>query len=226
MSSRPLDRRPFLRAAGALIASAALPIVPARAAAARVATPRQTPGPFYPTRFPDDVDNDLVTVAGRSQPAQGRVTHVAGRVLSVDGRPLRGAQVETWQCDVHGRYHHVESSWQTQASDDNFQGYGRTVTDDTGAYAFRTIKPVAYSGRTPHIHFAVAGIGIARLVTQMYLAGEPLNERDPVLSHIRDPRARAAVMVALEPADGRAPDAPGAPRAPDDLFARFDIVLG
>jgi protocatechuate 3,4-dioxygenase beta subunit len=217
MSSHPLDRRPFLRAAGALIASAALPLAPARAAAARIATPRQTPGPFYPTRFPDDVDNDLVTVAGQREPAQGQVTLVAGQVLALDGRPVRGAQVEIWQCDIHGRYHHVDSSWQTQGRDDNFQGYGRTVTDDDGAYRFRTIKPVPYSGRTPHIHFAVSGSGIARLVTQMYLAGEPLNERDPVLSHIRDPRARAAVMVALEPADGREPGA---------LGATFDIVLG
>ena len=215
MSSRPLDRRPFLRAAGALIASAALPIVPARAAAARVATPRQTPGPFYPTRFPDDVDNDLVTVAGRSQPAQGRVTHVAGRRRSGPGRPLRGAQVETWQCDVHGRYHHVESSWQTQASDDNFQGYGRTVTDDTGAYAFRTIKPVAYSGRTPHIHFAVSAPDFPRFITQMYVSGEPRNERDGVLMSVRGLAARDRLIVPL-----RLAAEPGA------LAGTFDIVLG
>ncbi|MBI3514378.1 MAG: intradiol ring-cleavage dioxygenase [Proteobacteria bacterium] len=217
MTAHQLDRRPFLRAAGALIASAALPRLPAYAADTRVATPRQTAGPFYPTRFPDDVDNDLVVVAGRPRPAEGQVVHLAGQVLDRDGRPVRGARVEIWQCDIHGRYHHVDSSWQTQRSDDNFQGYGRTVTDDAGTYRFRTIRPVAYSGRTPHIHVAVAGTGIERLVTQMYLAGEPLNERDPVLSHIRDPRARQAVTVAFEAADTREPGA---------LGARFDIVLG
>jgi len=76
---------------------------------------------------------------------------------------------------------------------------------------------MAYSGRTPHIHVAVAGAGIARFVTQMYVAGEPLNQRDPVFSQIRDPRAQAAVTVALEPADVREPHV---------LAARFNIVLG
>jgi protocatechuate 3,4-dioxygenase beta subunit len=76
---------------------------------------------------------------------------------------------------------------------------------------------VPYSGRTAHVHFAIAGVGIERLVTQMYLAGEPLNERDPVFGGIRDPRARQAVTVTLEPADGREPGA---------LGATFDIVLG
>ena len=217
MSARPFDRRPFLRAAGALIATAALPRLPARAADALVATPRQTAGPFYPTRFPADVDNDLVMVAGRPQPAEGQILHLRGRVLDSGGRALGGARVEIWQCDVHGRYHHVDSSWQTQGSDDNFQGYGRTVTADDGSYGFRTIRPVPYSGRTAHVHFAIGGVGIDRLITQMYVAGEPLNERDPVFGGIRDPRARQAVTVALEPADGREPGA---------LGASFDIVLG
>jgi protocatechuate 3,4-dioxygenase, beta subunit len=217
MTDRPLDRRPVLRAAGALAALAVLPRLPAQAAPRLTPTPRQTAGPFYPTRFPADVDNDLVTIAGRNQTAAGDITLVTGRVLDGAGRPVTGATVEIWQCDANGRYHHVDSAWQTQAIDDNFQGYGRTVTAADGGYGFRTIRPVAYSGRTPHIHFAVAGAGIERLVTQMYLAGEPLNERDPVLSHIRDPQARQSVMVALEPADGLEPSA---------LGARFNIVLG
>ncbi len=39
-------------------------------------------------------------------------------------------------------------------------------------------KPLAYPSRTPHIHFAVSGAGLERMTTQMYLAGEPMNERD------------------------------------------------
>lgn len=216
MSGQSLSRRPVLRSVLSIAALAQLPRAPALASSSLVATPRQTAGPFYPTRFPDDVDNDLVIVAGRSQFAQGQVTHLAGRVLDIAGLPIRGAQVEIWQCDVNGRYHHVESSWQTQRIDENFQGYGRTVTADDGGYRFRTIRPVPYSGRTPHIHVAVAGAGIERFITQIYLAGEPLNERDPVFSQIRDSRARQSVLVALAPLDGPEPSA---------LSAKFDIVL-
>ena len=219
MSRDPLSRRPLLRSALSLAALTQLPLAaPALAApAGRVATPRQTPGPFYPTRLPADADNDLVTVSGRSQPAHGQVMVLTGRVIDLAERPVRDARVEIWQCDVFGRYHHVDSSWQTAALDENFQGYGRTVTAVDGTYGFRTIKPVAYAGRAPHVHFAVSGPGIERFVTQMYLAGEPLNERDPVFSHIREPRARQSVTVALTPAEAR---------GPGTLGARFDIVLG
>jgi len=216
MSGQSLSRRPVLRSVLSLAALAQLPRAPALASSSLVATPRQTAGPFYPTRFPDDVDNDLVTVSGHQQPAQGQVTHLAGRVLDIAGLPIRGARVEIWQCDVNGRYHHVESSWQTPRIDENFQGYGRTVTADDGGYGFRTIRPVPYSGRTPHIHVAVAGAGIERFITQMYLVGEAMNERDPVFSQIRDARARQSVLVVLEPVDGCEPGAVG---------ARFDIVL-
>jgi len=156
-------------------------------------------------------------MTGRPQPAQGQIIHVTGRLLTSDGRPISGAHIEIWQCDVNGRYHHVDSSLRSQRADDNFQGYGRTITANDGAYRFRTIRPVPYPGRTPHIHFAAAGAGIERLITQMYVAGEPMNDRDGVLNAIRDPRARQAVIVALEPADGLEPRA---------LGARFDIVLG
>ena len=210
----PIPRRPVLRALAATVAAAALP---ARAADRLVATPRQTAGPFYPTRFPDDVDNDLVAVAGRRETAQGQILHLAGRVLDRDGRPVRGARVEIWQCDVHGRYHHVEQGWQTARIDENFQGFGRTNVADDGSYRFRTIRPVPYSGRTAHIHLGIAGDGIERLITQMYVAGEPGNARDPVLGGIRDELDRTAVIVALAPLDGAEPNA---------LRATFDIVLG
>ncbi len=39
--------------------------------------------------------------------------------------------------------------------DPNFQGYGVAKTDAGGAFHFRTIRPVAYPGRTPHIHVRV-----------------------------------------------------------------------
>ena len=184
-------------------------------AAALPPTPAQTAGPFYPLALPPDADNDLIHVAGRAGTARGTITYVTGRVLDPDGRPVSGARVEIWQCDANGRYHHVRDGHAGLPLDDNFQGYGQTTTDATGGYRFVTIRPVAYSGRTPHIHFSITGAGFPRLITQMYVAGEPQNERDGVLMGVRDPAARARLIVPLGPASE-----PGA------LTGTFDIVLG
>jgi protocatechuate 3,4-dioxygenase beta subunit len=191
--------------------------LPASAANTLPPTPRQTPGPFYPLSFPQDSDNDLVHVAGQQGTAQGSITRITGRILDQNGRPVTGARVEIWQCDANGRYHYVRDGRADQRLDDNFQGYGATTTDPSGLYQFLTIRPVPYPGRTPHIHFAVSGRGFERFITQMYMAGEPRNESDPVLMGIRDPAARARLIVALSPL----PDI-----APDGLSGVFDIVLG
>jgi protocatechuate 3,4-dioxygenase, beta subunit len=189
-----------------------------RARAAKLpSTPQQTAGPFYPLSIPADSDNDLVKVAGHDGIAKGSITYVGGRVLDPDGRALRGARVEVWQCDANGRYHYVRDAHAGPPLDDNFQGYGQMVTDETGGYRFRTIRPVPYPGRTPHIHFAVSGPGLARFTTQMYVAGEPLNERDGVLMGVRDPAARDRLIVPLRPAPELEANA---------LAGTFDIVLG
>ena len=104
-----------------------------------------------------------------------------------------------------------------QSRDDNFQGYGATITDPSGFYQFLTIRPVPYPGRTPHIHFAVSGRSFERFITQMYVAGELGNDSDPVLMGIRDSAARARLIVALRPS----PDV-----GPDGMSGVFDIVLG
>ena len=188
-----------------------------RARAARLpSTPQQNAGPFYPLSIPADSDNDLVKVAGHDGIAKGSITYVSGRVLDPDGRALRGARVEIWQCDSNGRYHYVRDRAEPPL-DDNFQGYGQTVTDETGGYRFRTIRPVPYPGRTPHIHFAVLAPEVTRFTTQMYVAGEPLNERDGVLMGVRDPAARARLIVPLRPAPELEANA---------LAGTFDIVLG
>jgi protocatechuate 3,4-dioxygenase, beta subunit len=210
-----VSRRRLLVAAGAatLLGSA----IPRRGLAATlVPTPAQTPGPFYPKTLPLDADNDLLRIAGHPHQAGGIVTHVFGRILDTDGRAIAGSQIEIWQCDANGRYHNVDDR-NPAPRDADFQGYGRTVSGADGSYRFRTIRPVPYPGRAPHIHFAVAAPGARRLVTQMYVAGEPLNERDGVLASIRDPAARARVVVPLVPAPQIETGA---------LAGSFDIVLG
>ncbi len=215
MRNMAFPRRRMLGAS--LAGAAALGLPGFLRAEALMPTPQQTAGPFYPLSYPDDSDNDLVHVKGHAEPAKGTVTRVAGRVLDRAGRPLAGARVEIWQCDGNGRYHNVQDGDGAKPRDDNFQGFGQTVTDGAGGYSFVTIRPVPYPGRTPHIHFAVAAPGLSRFVTQMYVAGEKLNATDSVLLGVSDPAARARLTVPLRPA-------PEIERAA--LAASFDIVLG
>jgi len=208
-----LDRRSLLMKA---VATSATVMMPSSLAAAElVPTPGQTEGPFYPVAFQPDMDNDLVQVTGQAAQALGQVIHVSGRVLDTRGQPRPGSTVEIWQCDANGIYRHPRAAGQGRI-DHAFQGYGRTQADEQGRYRFRTIRPVPYPGRTPHIHFAVHVPGQGRLITQMYIEGEPLNWRDGVLNRIRDPRARRSVIVAL-----------GAERSPEPgaLRGEFDIIV-
>lgn len=210
MTRALISRRRTIHVAAAL---ASLAIAPA--GAALLPTPRQGPGPYYPERKPLDSDADLVQVAGRSGRARGQVTHVFGTITDPAGRPVAGASVEIWQCDAFGRYHHPNAPGHGRA-DPDFQGYGRAVTDGDGRYRFRTIKPVPYPGRAPHIHFAMLAPGAPRWTTQMYVAGEPRNESDFLLNRIRDPERRARLIVPLRPAPQFEADA---------LAGKFDIVL-
>ena len=203
-------RRQFLRATGALAASAALPAW----ATDLVPTPAQMRGPFYPLTFPLDQDNDLVSVSGRSGLAHGTIANVAGQVLDDKGRPQAGVRVEIWQVNGYGRYHHAGDG-SDKPIDPNFQGYGTALTGADGAYRFRTVKPVAYPGRAPHIHFALTRKDFGTFSTQMYLAGAAENERDFLLSGIRDRKARASLIVALEPSSAFA----------GELAGEFPIVL-
>jgi protocatechuate 3,4-dioxygenase beta subunit len=181
-----------------------------------VITPSQTEGPFYPTAFPSDSDNDLVQVRGHQARAMGTVLHLQGRVLDASGSRLIGATVEIWQCDAQGLYDHPRQPGR-ERRDSAFQGYGRFVSDQLSHYGFRTLKPVAYPGRTPHIHLKVATTDGRRLTTQFYLAGDPLNQRDFVYREAaRDPRARERIEMHPEPAPGIEPGA---------LYASMDIVI-
>jgi protocatechuate 3,4-dioxygenase, beta subunit len=215
IATPPLGRRRFILTGLATTGALILPQSLRAQGTGLVATPAQTTGPFYPVTFPGDVDNDLVVLRGSAARAEGSVTHVMGRVLGLDGRPIQDATVEIWQCDARGRYLHPGDTGK-QPRDSAFQGYGRAVSGADGTYRFRTIRPVPYPGRTPHIHFAVAAPGRRELVTQMYVAGEPLNERDGLYRSIRDARQRAAVTVRLDPAGGIEPGA---------LAGTFDLVL-
>jgi len=218
-SLRSRARRDVLRGMACGIAVAGMPElfgIPGLFAEELTLTPRVTEGPFYPNRLPLDTDNDLLILNDAATPALGEVTHLSGRILDSRGDPLRNVLVEIWQVDHHGAYLHEDSD-NRERRDKNFQGFGRFLTGSTGEYYFRTIKPVAYVPRTPHIHFAVKMKGRERWTTQCYIKGEPANERDGIYRSIGSQRARDAVTVEFAPFAGS--------RA-GELAARFDIVMG
>jgi len=214
MNGRAVNRR--RRILAGLGAGAVMLAAPGIFAAQLVRTPRQTAGPFYPDRLPLDTDNDLLIVNDADTAAIGEVTWLSGRILDLAGRPTRNAQVEIWQVDGNGVYLHSGSA-PRERRDANFQGFGRFLTGASGEYLFRTVKPVPYASRTAHIHFTVKPARAESFTTQMYVQGEPLNERDRLLNGIRDPQARASVIVPFIPLDGS---------TRGELSARFDIVLG
>lgn len=191
------SRRSLLLALGA-------GLVPARGAFADglAPTPAQTEGPFYPVSFPADMDNDLVQVRGQAARALGTILHLQGRVLDTSGRAQAGALVEIWQSDSRGLYDHPRQSGR-ERRDEAFQGYGRMMADAEGRYSFRTLKPVAYPGRAPHIHFKAATGSGKLLTSQFYLAGEAQNASDGIFrAAARDPAQRERIEMKLAAANG------------------------
>jgi protocatechuate 3,4-dioxygenase, beta subunit len=179
-------------------------------------TPALTEGPFYPDHLPLDTDNDLLILNGQITPASGQVTRVSGRILTAAGSPVNGVTIEIWQVDNNGVYINSRSP-NKNLRDPNFQGFGRFITASAGEYTFRTIKPVPYDNRCPHIHVKVKKGDRELLTTQIFVQGHPMNPRDGVLRELRDPFDRELVTAELKPVA----DSPTG-----ELSAHFDIVLG
>lgn len=208
-----MDRRTFVGALTAFGAAAPL------RAAEKIITPPQVEGPFYPYDLPLVHDTDLVQIRAGDARALGQVVHLFGTARSWSGRPIGKLLVELWQCDSNGKYHHPADR-EKRTPDPRFQGYGRTQTDAEGGFHFRTIRPVSYAAgpdlvRTPHIHIAASWKGVRRLTTQLYIAGEPLNENDSEL---------AKLLPAQRPALIR-PWKDGSSIEPGALQAHYDLLL-
>lgn len=166
-------------------------------------TPRAAEGPFYPSadmRF-TDVDNDLVKIEGAVREAGGEVIHLKGNITDKQGKPLAGAYIEIWQCDLNGKYLHTGDN-QATPYDQGFQGFGYDFTDTNGAYQFRTIKPTEYPGRTPHIHVKVFKDDKELLTTQFYIKDHPNNMRDGLFSFMSAEEQASVSMTFRNGASG------------------------
>ncbi len=195
----PRMRRRLL-IASSLTAAACL-ATPAIAAPARMRLPRMTEGPFYPPQawradWPDQ-DADLTTVRRKDGVlrARGEWLGLEAQVLDSAGRAIDGAEVEIWQCDSLAAYRHPSVPATARQHDPGFQGFGAAVSGRGGELRFRTIRPVAYPGRTPHIHLKIMHASFGELTTQLFVANDPGNARDSLWRQLDSAQQKAAAML-------------------------------
>jgi protocatechuate 3,4-dioxygenase beta subunit len=207
--------------AGAIVAPMA-GAQPQLTSAQRRPTPEQTLGPFYPrspAEMPKQTDADLLGIDGDRVLARGTPLYLTGRVVNRNGLAIANAIVEIWQCDANAVYHHPAGGAET-SRDPHFQGYGSARTDVDGVFHFRTIKPVAYPGRTPHIHMRVA-TAIGTMATQWYLAGDPGNAGDGLYRRLSEEQRNALHLPMREGAPAAHPLARST-----RLSAQLEVVIG
>ena len=194
-------RRAFLGSLGA--GAAAFFSTRGLYAEALALTAPSSEGPFYPDKMPLDTDNDLIIINDSITPAAGEITWLSGRLLTETGQPIRNAVIEIWQCDSKESYIHTKG--RAAQNDSNFQGYGRYLTDSTGHYFFRTIKPISYTllgmFRSPHIHYAISRNGKRVFTTMIGVRGHKDNARDPVFNRINAAEL-STLLVDFKPLPG------------------------
>jgi protocatechuate 3,4-dioxygenase, alpha subunit len=149
-------------------------------------TPSQTVGPFFAIELPY-AEGPYVVADG----TDGAIW-LRGRILDGAGEPIPDALVESWQADPDGRF------------DGDFRGFGRSGTDEEGAWAILTRKPGAVPApdggmQAPHVDLTIFARGLLhQVVTRLYFADEAeANATDPVLSSLDDAQ-RATLIAARE----------------------------
>ena len=149
-------------------------------------------GPFYAPSFPMELG---ANIAQGPEQNRGEKTIVQGVVKdAVTGQPIAQAKVDVWQSDDRGNYDIQQPEMQNNKT--NLRGHFYTGPD--GKYSFCTIKPASYpiptdgpvgeymkaAGcriiRPAHIHFQIDAPGYDRLVTHLFVKGDPHLEADPV----------------------------------------------
>lgn len=126
------------------------------------ATLAQTEGPFF---TPNSPERTTLREAGMA----GTAITLTGFVLTRSCQPVAGALVELWHADDAGEYDNF-----------GFRLRGHQFARADGSYAFETIVPGLYPGRTRHFHLKFQAPGERVLTTQFYFPGEPGNERDRI----------------------------------------------
>lgn len=154
------------------------------------ATPTTVLGPFHMVQSPERELGDEIM-----SPHGGDPCWVEGRVLGLDGSPIRGARVDVWQADDHGLY-------DVQLTDEREIGLGRGLftTDDEGRYYFRSVVPAPYPiptdgpvgelleatrrhpNRPAHVHLIAEADGFHTITTHAFVAGSEWLDSDAVFA--------------------------------------------
>jgi protocatechuate 3,4-dioxygenase alpha subunit len=167
-------------------------------------TPSQTVGPFYALGLTRTPMNVLLTDS-----TEGEKIRIEGQVYDGDGQPVPDAMIEIWQANAYGRYNHPDDK-QEKPLDPNFMGWGRCGTDKRGTYSFETVKPGPVPGpkesvQAPHINVTVFARGmLVHAYTRIYFDDEIANDRDPILSSIKNKSRRKTLVARRQKVNGKA----------------------
>ena len=157
-------------------------------------TSSQTIGPYLDIGLTWLVTDDL-TGPGIA----GEVFTIEGSVIDADGNPVNDAVIEFWQANSQGRYAHPEDR-QAKLVEPEFRGFARVMTDESGRYRLKTIKPGRVPGpestlQAPHLNVTLMARGLLKqLITRMYFPANAANAEDAVLQRV--PPARRDTLIA------------------------------
>lgn len=183
-------------------------------------------GPFWRAQQP--LRERGTCIASADTP--GERLRVQGRVTGLDGRPLAGARVETWQASPKGLYENQDPA------QENMNLRARFETDADGRFWFTSVRPAGYPVpidgpcgallaaqrrkvmRPAHLHFIVAAEGYKVLATQFFDIDDPAAHEDVVFGAVGsllrrfEPDGeggwRLDVELRLEPGETRLPHCP------------------
>jgi protocatechuate 3,4-dioxygenase beta subunit len=145
------------------------------------ATPNTVRGPFYRADAPR-----LALDANISLDGVGPALAVTGHVRDLDGQPVPGATIETWQANNEGFYENQQPDQQPE-----FNLRGVFTADAKGDFRYRTVRPGGYAvpcdgpvgqmlgglgfplRRPAHLHFLIKADGFETISTHVYDSGDP-----------------------------------------------------
>jgi catechol 1,2-dioxygenase len=183
-------------------------------------------GPFWRANQPVRRNGECITSPDTPGP---RLT-VTGHVRSLNGTPIAGARVETWQASPKGLYENQDPQQQAM----NLRG--RFDTDSEGRFSFVSVRPAGYpvpvdgpcgelltaqgrhDMRPAHLHFLVVAPGHKVLATQFFDMDDPHAFDDVVFGAVGsllrkfEPDGEGGfsldVDLRLEPGETRIPHCP------------------